>query len=89
MQRTYPGPVTDSCFVDEIDVILAVEDNKSIKGQWSCWTDVDGVVDVSLGDSFCNVSSFSFPNIEYFFCCFETQILAISSRQIFLKNVPE
>ena len=32
MQRTYPGPVTDSCFVDEIDVILGVEDNKSIKG---------------------------------------------------------
>ena len=32
MQRTYPGPVTDPCFVDEIDVILGIEDNKSIKG---------------------------------------------------------
>ena len=32
MQRTYPGPVTDSCFVNEIDVILGVEDNISIKG---------------------------------------------------------
>ena len=29
--------------------------------------------------------SFSFPNIEYFICCFETQIFAISSQQIFLK----
>ena len=57
--------------------------------QCSCWTDVDGGFDVSLDDSFCNVSSFSFPNIEYFFCCFKTQILAISSRQIFFKNVPE
>ena len=53
--------------------------------QCSRWTDVDGGFDVSLDDSFCNVSSFSFPNIEYFFCCFETQIFAISSWQIFWK----
>ena len=53
--------------------------------QCSRWTDVDGGFDVSLDDSFCNVFSFSFPNIEYFICCFETQIFAISSQQIFLK----
>ena len=29
MQRTFPDPITDSCFVDGIDVTLAVEDNKS------------------------------------------------------------
>ena len=57
---------------------------KQIKtGQCSCWTDVvDGGVDVSLDECFCNVSSFSFPNIEYFICCFETQILAISSQNV-------
>ena len=29
MQRTFPDLITDSCFVDVIDVTLAVEDNKS------------------------------------------------------------
>ena len=29
VQRTFPDPITDSCFVDVIDVTLAVEDNKS------------------------------------------------------------
>ena len=29
MQRTFPDPITDSCFVDVIDVTLAVEENKS------------------------------------------------------------
>ena len=29
MTRTFPDPVTDSCFVDVIDVILVVEENKS------------------------------------------------------------
>ena len=29
MQKTFPGPITDSCFVDVIDVTLAVEENKS------------------------------------------------------------
>ena len=38
--------------------------------------------------AFATFSSFSFPNIEYFICCFETQIFAISSRHIF-RNVPE
>ena len=29
MQRTFPDPIADFCFVDVIDVTLAVEDNKS------------------------------------------------------------
>ena len=29
MQRTFHDPITDSCFVDVIDVTLAVEENKS------------------------------------------------------------
>ena len=29
MQRNFLDPITDSCFVDVIDVTLAVEDNKS------------------------------------------------------------
>ena len=29
MQRTFLDPITDSCFVDVIDVTLAVEENKS------------------------------------------------------------
>ena len=29
MQRTFPDSITDSCFVDVIDVTLAVEENKS------------------------------------------------------------
>ena len=29
MQRTFPDPITDSCFVDVIDATLAVEANKS------------------------------------------------------------
>ena len=29
MQETFPDPITDSCFVDVIDVSLAVEENKS------------------------------------------------------------
>ena len=29
VQRTFPDPITDSCFVDVIDVTLAVEDKKS------------------------------------------------------------
>ena len=29
MQRTFPDPITDSCFVDVIDVALAVKENKS------------------------------------------------------------
>ena len=29
MQKTFPDPITDSCFVDVIDVTLAVEENKS------------------------------------------------------------
>ena len=29
MQRTFIDPITDSCFVDAIDVTLAVEENKS------------------------------------------------------------
>ena len=29
MQRTFPDPITDSCFVDVFDVTLAVEENKS------------------------------------------------------------
>ena len=29
MQRTFPDPITDSCFVEVIDVTLAVEENKS------------------------------------------------------------
>ena len=29
MQRTFLDPITDSCFVNVIDVILAVEENKS------------------------------------------------------------
>ena len=29
MQRTFPDPITDSCFVDVIVVNLAVEENKS------------------------------------------------------------
>ena len=53
--------------------------------QCSCWTDVDGGFDVSLDDSFCNVSSFSFPNIEYFFCCFETQSFGHFLTTVFLK----
>ena len=28
MQRNFLDPITDSCFVDVIDVTLAVEDNK-------------------------------------------------------------
>ena len=29
MQRTFPDPITDSCFVDVIDMTLTVEENKS------------------------------------------------------------
>ena len=29
MQRNFLDPITDSCFVDVIDVTLAVEENKS------------------------------------------------------------
>ena len=29
MQETFPDHITDSCFVDVIDVSLAVEENKS------------------------------------------------------------
>ena len=29
VQRTFLDPITDSCFVDVIDVTLAVEENKS------------------------------------------------------------
>ena len=29
MQRTFLDPITDSCFVEVIDVTLAVEENKS------------------------------------------------------------
>ena len=29
MQRNFLDPITDSCFVNVIDVTLAVEDNKS------------------------------------------------------------
>ena len=29
VQRTFPDPITDSCFVDVINVTLAVEENKS------------------------------------------------------------
>ena len=54
--------------------------------QCICWTDVDCGVHVSIEVSFCNISSISCPNIEYFIWCFETLIFTTSLWHIVLKR---
>ena len=88
MQRTFLDPITDSCFVDVIDVTLAVEENKSKLVNVVAELMLMVVLMLALMIAFETFPPFIFQTLNISFAALKHRFLPFPHDRFF-ENVPE